>query len=74
MVVLCRWILALSSVVAGAALPVMARAQNYPTHTVTIIVPYAPGGMIDLVGRIIQPQLQAELGQPVVLDNRGGAG
>lgn len=53
----------------GAAL-----AQNYPTRTVTIIVPYPPGGLIDLVARILQPRLQTELGQTVVVENRSGAG
>jgi tripartite-type tricarboxylate transporter receptor subunit TctC len=56
------------------ALPCLALAQSYPTRTVTIVVPYAPGGQIDLVARIIQPKLQAELGQNVVIDNKSGAG
>ena len=51
-----------------------ASAQTYPTRTVTIIVPYPPGGLIDLVARIVQPQLQVELGQSVVIENRSGAG
>ncbi len=51
-----------------------ASAQTYPSRTVTIIVPYPPGGLIDLVARIVQPQLQVELGQPVVIENRSGAG
>lgn len=51
-----------------------ALAQNYPTRTVTIIVPYPPGGLIDLVARILQPRLQVELGQTVVVENRSGAG
>lgn len=51
-----------------------ASAQPYPSRTVTIIVPYPPGGLIDLVARIVQPQLQAELGQAVVIENRSGAG
>jgi len=49
-------------------------AQGFPSRTVTIVVPYPPGGLIDLVARIIQPKLQAELGQPVVVENRSGAG
>ena len=51
-----------------------AHAQSFPTRPVTIVVPYPPGGLIDLVARIIQPRLQAELGQSVVIDNRSGAG
>jgi len=56
------------------AAPVVAFGQAYPSKPVTIIVPYPPGGLIDLVARIIQPRMQAELGQNVVLDNRSGAG
>ena len=58
----------------AAVCATFAQAQNYPTRTVTIIVPYPPGGLIDLVARIVQPRLQAELGQAVVVENRSGAG
>lgn len=51
-----------------------ALAQNFPTRAVTIIVPYPPGGLIDLVARQIQPRLQTELGQTVLIENRSGAG
>jgi tripartite-type tricarboxylate transporter receptor subunit TctC len=51
-----------------------ASAQNFPTRSVTIVVPFPPGGLIDLVARILQPRLQTELGQPVVVENRSGAG
>lgn len=51
-----------------------AQAQTWPTRQVTIVVPYPPGGLIDLVARILQPRLQQELGQPVVVENRSGAG
>src|SRR5919202_5582810 len=46
----------------------------FPSRTVTIVVPYPPGGLIDLVARTIQPRMQSELGQPVVVENRSGAG
>ena len=49
-------------------------AQTYPSRTVTIVVPYPPGGLIDLVARILQPALQSTLGQTVVVENRSGAG
>jgi len=51
-----------------------AAAQGFPSRPVTIIVPFPPGGLIDLVARAIQPKLQAELGQPVIVENRSGAG
>jgi tripartite-type tricarboxylate transporter receptor subunit TctC len=56
-------------VAAGAA-----AAQGFPTRTVTIVVPYPPGGLIDIVARILQPRFQAELGTNVVIDNKSGAG
>jgi tripartite-type tricarboxylate transporter receptor subunit TctC len=59
---------------ATAFAPATARAQAFPSRPVTIIVPYPPGGLIDLVARVIQPPLQAELGQSVVVENRSGAG
>jgi tripartite-type tricarboxylate transporter receptor subunit TctC len=49
-------------------------AQAFPTRPVTIVVPYPPGGLIDLVARQIQPRFQQELGQSVVVENRSGAG
>ncbi len=49
-------------------------AQAYPSRAINIIVPYPPGGLIDLVARIIQPKMQSELGQPVLVENRSGAG
>jgi tripartite-type tricarboxylate transporter receptor subunit TctC len=51
-----------------------AQAQTFPNRPVTIVVPYPPGGLIDLVARVIQPPLQAELGQSVVIENHSGAG
>jgi tripartite-type tricarboxylate transporter receptor subunit TctC len=49
-------------------------AQNFPSRPVTIVVPYPPGGLIDIVARIIQPRMQTDLGQSVVVENRSGAG
>jgi tripartite-type tricarboxylate transporter receptor subunit TctC len=59
---------------AGLILAPAALAQNFPTRSVTLIVPYPPGGLIDLVARIIQQRFGAELGQTVIVDNRSGAG
>jgi tripartite-type tricarboxylate transporter receptor subunit TctC len=52
-----------------------ARAQpsDWPTRSVTLLVPYPAGGSIDIIGRIIAQKLQVALGQPVVVENRAGA-
>ena len=59
-----------------AATPVadVARADNYPTRPVSLIVPVPPGGAADFLARTIGAKLHEALGQPVVVVNRGGAG
>jgi tripartite-type tricarboxylate transporter receptor subunit TctC len=56
----------------ATALP--AAAQDYPTHPITMIVPYPAGGGVDVMGRLIGQKLSVALGQQVVIENRGGAG
>jgi tripartite-type tricarboxylate transporter receptor subunit TctC len=51
-----------------------ASAQTYPDHPITMIVPFAPGGATDAIARIIQDPMQKALGQPIVVENIGGAG
>jgi tripartite-type tricarboxylate transporter receptor subunit TctC len=51
-----------------------ASAQDYPSRPVRFILPFPPGGGTDILGRIISERLAANLGQPVVTENRGGAG
>ncbi len=48
-------------------------ADVYPVRAVRMVVPFAPGGASDLVGRLMQPRLQQELGQQILIDNRAGA-
>ena len=66
---------ALSAAMPIACLPPWARAQGrYPVRPVMLIVPQPVGGDADVICRTLQPKMQAVLGQPVVIDNRGGAG
>jgi tripartite-type tricarboxylate transporter receptor subunit TctC len=59
---------------AGLAVAPRAMAQAFPARPVTIVVPFAPGGASDIVARIIARGMQGPLGQPVVVENVGGAG
>jgi tripartite-type tricarboxylate transporter receptor subunit TctC len=59
----------------GAAIwPGLARADDYPTHPVTMIVPYTPGGSTEILARIIAQNLERKLGQSVIVENKPGAG
>jgi tripartite-type tricarboxylate transporter receptor subunit TctC len=49
-------------------------AADYPTHPITLVVPYAAGGGNDVIARIVAERMSAGLGQPIVIENRGGAG
>jgi tripartite-type tricarboxylate transporter receptor subunit TctC len=60
--------------IAFLAFAVPASAQNYPNHSVRVIVPYTAGGGTDTVGRAISQRLSEKWGQPVVVENRPGAG
>ena len=59
------------AVALGAA--ASAAAQDYPNHAIRMIVPYPPAGGTDIVARIVNEPLTALLGQPIVVDNKGGA-
>ena len=56
------------------ALSAAAAAQDYPNRPVRLVVPFPPGGINDIVGRVIAQHLGERLGKQVIVDNRGGAG
>jgi tripartite-type tricarboxylate transporter receptor subunit TctC len=59
---------------ASNVLPVPAAAADYPTRPITLIVPYPPGGGNDVLARLVAAKMSVSLGQPIVIENRGGAG
>lgn len=64
------WAFALLATLAGTC----AIAQNWPSRTVRIVVSFPPGSTPDTVARVVAPRLQEALGQPVIVENRAGAG
>ena len=65
-------VVALSLLVAGLISP--AAAADFPTRPITLLAPFAAGGTVDIVARIVGLRLGQELGQSVIVENRGGAG
>jgi tripartite-type tricarboxylate transporter receptor subunit TctC len=62
----------LATALLASALP--ARADDFPSRPLHLIVPYGPGGIVDFTGRMLAQKMSENLGQPVVVDNRPGAG
>jgi tripartite-type tricarboxylate transporter receptor subunit TctC len=60
--------------VAGLSAIAGAQAQNYPSRPITLVVPFPPGGSTDTAARIMAERMREPLGQPVVIENIGGAG
>jgi tripartite-type tricarboxylate transporter receptor subunit TctC len=59
--------------VAAPAFSSVATAQTYPTHPLTMIVPFAPGGPSDAIARVLAERMRRSLGQPIVIENMSGA-
>jgi tripartite-type tricarboxylate transporter receptor subunit TctC len=69
-----RWFIALLAATAAAATAAApAQAETFPSKTIRIIVPYAPGGSVDLTARVIAKNLQDSVGQSVIVENKPGA-
>ena len=66
-----RTLLALAAL---APLPSIALAQSFPNKPIKLVVPYAPGGGADSVARIVSKKVSEQIGQPIVIENKGGAG
>jgi tripartite-type tricarboxylate transporter receptor subunit TctC len=62
-----------ASVGASSAFSKGARAQVYPSRPITLIVPFAAGGPTDAIARIVTEGMRASLGQPIIIENVGGA-
>jgi tripartite-type tricarboxylate transporter receptor subunit TctC len=69
---LTKIIAALFALLTATAMPVA--AQDWPSHAVTMVVPYAPGGPADVIGRIVASGMSDSLGQPMIVENVAGAG
>lgn len=65
-------LLGASAIALGLAAPV--QAQSFPSKPIRLVIPFAPGGVVDLTARQIGPKLSEAIGQPVLIENRSGAG
>jgi tripartite-type tricarboxylate transporter receptor subunit TctC len=68
-----RTLLVSAAAIASTLAPAVASAQAFPTKPIRWVVPFTAGGPADIIARAMQPKLQENLGQPVIIDNRAGA-
>jgi len=66
-----RWIVGFCSVLLAVA-GTQAQAQDFPTKPIRIVVPFAPGGIVDTAARVVGQKLHERWGQQVIIDNRPG--
>ena len=64
----------LFAVMATLAMRAQARAQDYPSRPVTVVVPFAPGGGVDQMARLISGKLEQRFGKSFIIENKPGAG
>lgn len=69
-----RLLVCFMGLILGFAILPEVNAQTYPNRAIKLVVPFPPGGLIDNAARLIGPELSKELGQPVVIENKPGAG
>ena len=62
----------IAGALAAAAVGVQA-AESYPSRPIRVVIPFPAGGNVDTFGRVLFRQVEQEIGQPIVIDNRGGA-
>lgn len=68
-----RWLMVLAAILLGPGLTGPVAAQGYPTRPITMIVPFPAGGATDTLARYLGEQMRAVLGQPIIIENVGGA-
>ena len=66
-------VFSIAALCVGALLAGLCSAQEWPTRPIHLVVAFPPGGPTDLIARLIGPNLTESLGQPIIVDNRGGA-
>jgi tripartite-type tricarboxylate transporter receptor subunit TctC len=69
-----RGLIGVAAAACVLALPIGVQAQTFPERPITLVVPFAPGGVADVTARTVGQAMSAALGQPVVIDNKPGAG
>jgi tripartite-type tricarboxylate transporter receptor subunit TctC len=69
-----QFLTSITAALAAASLPGTTLAQAWPSRPIRAMVPFAAGSSLDIVGRLVMDPLSTQLGQPIVIENRGGAG